>query len=108
MNATPEEAIDYMNKSICSVSNGQMMMTCFLAQINKTTLEMKYINASHEAPIVLRGEGDLKKKDLIFLTDSPGARLGQSTTSSYTAYTIQLEKNDRLLLYSDGIPDILM
>ena len=106
MNATPEEAIDYMNKSICSVSNGQMMMTCFLAQINQTTLEMKYINASHEAPIILRGVGDLKKKDLIFLTDSPGARLGQSTTSPYTVSSIQLEKNDRLLLYSDGIPDI--
>jgi phosphoserine phosphatase RsbU/P len=106
MKATPEEAIDYMNKSICSVSNGQMMMTCFLAQINKTTLEMKYINASHEAPIILRGDGDLKKKDLIFLTDSPGARLGQSTNSQYMVSTVQLEKSDRLLLYSDGIPDI--
>lgn len=110
MNAGPEEAIDYMNKSICSVSNGQMMMTCFLAQINKTTLEMKYINASHEAPIILRadgkGSGDIKKKDLIFLTDTPGARLGQSTNSPYSVSSIQLEKNDRLLLYSDGIPDI--
>lgn len=106
MNLPPEDAIDFLNKSICSVANGQMMMTCFVAQINKTTLEMKYINASHEAPIVLRGEGELKKKDLIFLTDSPGARLGQSTDSKYILSSLQLEKNDRLLLYSDGIPDI--
>ncbi len=102
----PADAIDYLNKSICSVSNGQMMMTCFVAQINKKTLEMKYINASHEAPIVLRGEGELKKKDLIFLTDSPGARLGQSVDSKYVLSSLQLEKNDRVLLYSDGIPDI--
>lgn len=102
----PADAIDYLNKSICSVSNGQMMMTCFVAQINKKTLEMKYINASHEAPIVLRGEGELKKKDLIFLTDSPGARLGQSPESKYILSSLQLEKNDRVLLYSDGIPDI--
>ena len=102
----PEEAIDYLNKSICSVANGQMMMTCFVAQINRKTLEMKYINASHEAPIILRGEGELKKKDLIFLTDSPGARLGQSVDSKYTLSTLQLEMNDRVLMYSDGIPDI--
>lgn len=106
MKLPPEEAIDYLNKSICSVSNGQMMMTCFVAQINKKTLEMKYINASHEAPIVLRGEGELKKRDLIFLTDSPGARLGQSEDSKYTLSSLQLEKNDRVLMYSDGIPDI--
>lgn len=103
---SPEDAIDYMNKSICSVSNGQMMMTCFVAQINKTTLEMKYINASHEAPIIMRGNGELKKKDLIFLTDSPGARLGQSVDSKYVLSNLQLEQNDRVLLYSDGIPDI--
>lgn len=106
MSLDPASAIDYMNRSICGVSNGQMMMTCFVAQIHKKDLSMKYVNASHEAPIILRGEGDLKKKDLIFLTEAPGARLGQSPTSQYTMSEVQLERGDRLLLYSDGIPDI--
>lgn len=106
MNVTPGTAIDYMNRSICGVSNGQMMMTCFVAQIDKKNRIMRYVNASHEAPIILRGEGDLKKKDLIFLTEAPGARLGQSPTSQYTTSEVQLEEGDRLLFYSDGIPDI--
>ncbi len=106
MNLNPDEAITYMNRSICGVSNGQMMMTCFVGQINKQTRIMKYVNASHEAPIILRGEGELKKRDLIFLTEAPGARLGQSSESKYTMSEIQLEPGDRLLLYSDGIPDI--
>lgn len=102
----PVVAIEKINKSICQVSKSKMMMTCFLGVINKKTRELKYINASHEAPLVLKNKVDLKKKDIIFLDDSKCTRLGQSLDSVYQSATYQLEAGDRIVVYTDGVPDI--
>ena len=106
LNLDPVVAIEKINKSICQVSKSKMMMTCFLGVINKKTRELKYINASHEAPLVLKNKADLKKKDIIFLDESKCTRLGQSLDSVYQSATYQLEAGDRIVVYTDGVPDI--
>lgn len=106
MNLSPVQSITLLNKAICSVSKENMMMTCFLAVFNKTSKTLTYVNASHEAPIVLKPGQQLKKKDLIHLNENSCPRLGQSPDSSYVESQIQLEQGDRILFYTDGIPDI--
>lgn len=106
LNLDPVIAIEKINKSICQVSKSKMMMTCFLGVINKKTRELRYINASHEAPLILKNKVDLKKKDIIFLDDSKCTRLGQSLDSVYQSATYQLEAGDRIVVYTDGVPDI--
>ncbi len=106
LNLDPVIAIEKINKSICQVSKSKMMMTCFLGVINKKTRELKYINASHEAPLVLKNKVDLKKKDIIFLDESKCTRLGQTLDSVYQLATYQLEAGDRIVVYTDGVPDI--
>ncbi len=106
LNLDPVVAIEKINKSICQVSKSKMMMTCFLGVINKKTRALKYINASHEAPLVLKNKVDLKKKDIIFLDESKCTRLGQSLDSVYHSAIYQLEAGDRIVVYTDGVPDI--
>jgi len=106
MNLRPVQSISLLNKAICSVSKENMMMTCFLAVFNKNTKVLTYVNASHEAPILLRPATQLKKKDLIHLNENSSPRLGQSPDSQYSESEIQLHTGDRLLFYTDGIPDI--
>ncbi len=106
LNLDPVTAIEKINKSICQVSKSKMMMTCFLGVIDKKTRELKYINASHEAPLVLKNKVDLKKKDIVFLDESKCTRLGQSLDSVYQSATYQLEAGDRIVVYTDGVPDI--
>lgn len=103
----PKEALRHLNRAIFDVSKGRIMMTFFLASIDKKTRVMTFSNASHEAPFLIhRKEGVLKKKDLIPLNDVVSPRLGQSRETEYEQHSVQLEAGDRLLLYTDGVPDI--
>ena len=106
MKVTPAESMSLLNQAICSVSKENMMMTCFLAVFNKKTRVMKYVNASHEAPIIIKPLENIKRNDFIFLNDLSAPRLGQSVDSVYQQSEVQLKVGDRLLFYTDGIPDI--
>lgn len=107
LNVDPEHALNLMNRAIYDVSKGRIMMTFFLAMIDLETREMIYSNASHEAPYLLNLKpGQLKKKDLIPLNDVNSPRLGQDRETTYQQTKLQLEPGDRILFYTDGIPDI--
>ncbi len=106
MNAAPAQSMELLNQAICSVSKNNMMMTCFLGVFNKRTKVLTYVNASHEPPIVMKRSAMISKKDLVFLNDTVAPRLGQSLSSTYTESQVQLVSGDRILFYTDGIPDI--
>ncbi len=106
MQVTPPEAMGLLNQALCSVSKENMMMTCFLAVFDKKTRVMKYVNASHEAPIIIKPIENIKKTDFIFLNEFSDPRLGQSTASTYQQAEVQLSPGDRMLFYTDGIPDV--
>lgn len=107
MNVTPSIALSLMNKAICEVSRGRIMMTFFLACFDPKTNIMTYSNASHEAPFLIRkGEGALKKKDLVPMNEVNSPRLGQSKDTVYQETSIQLQKDDLVFFYTDGVADI--
>lgn len=103
----PGKAIELMNQAIYDVSKGRIMMTFALASFDPKTGELVYVNASHEAPFLVRNKSDaLKKKDLEFLNETNNPRLGQSRDSVYQESRIILEQNDFVFFYTDGIADI--
>ena len=106
LNLRPAEAMSSLNKAICSVSKENMMMTCFLAQLDKKTKVLTYVNASHEAPIIIRNYEQLTRKDLIFLNEVTSPCLGQAPNSIYEEATIQMETGHRLMVFTDGVPDV--
>jgi len=103
---TPLQALQLINTAIHGTSKGKMMMTFFLAAINKFTGEMSYSNASHEFPYVLRNKRPLDKSDVEMLDKSNGPRLGYAVDSKYDQATLQLNQGDIVLFYTDGIPDL--
>ena len=107
LNISPAKALELLNHSIYDVSKGRIMMTFFLASFDLQTGELIYCNASHEAPFLMKkGEGPLKKKDLIPLNEVNNPRLGQSRDSSYKEESIKLDAGDAIFFYTDGVPDI--
>ncbi len=107
LNVSPAKAMELLNRSIYDVSKGRIMMTFFVAAFDLETGEFTYSNASHEAPFLIKkGESALKKKDLIPLNEVNNPRLGQTRDSTYTETTIQLDKDDAIFFYTDGVPDI--
>lgn len=107
LSITPAKALELLNRSIYDVSRGRIMMTFFLASFDLDTGELVYCNASHEAPFLIKkGEGALKKKDLVPLNEVNNPRLGQARDSQYEQTSVQLEPGDAVFFYTDGIPDI--
>lgn len=107
LNISPAQALELLNRSIYDVSKGRIMMTFFLASFDLATGELVYCNASHEAPFLMKkGEGPLKKKDLIPLNEVNNPRLGQSRESKYEETSVKLDAGDAVFFYTDGIPDI--
>ncbi len=107
LNIEPKAAMALMNRSIYGVSHGNVMMTFFLGCYDRTSKKFTYSNASHEGPyLIKKSSKPPKKKDLIPLNDVNGPRLGQNKEMEYEQITIDLEAGDRILFYTDGIPDI--
>ncbi|MGZ3744688.1 MAG: SpoIIE family protein phosphatase, partial [Pseudobdellovibrionaceae bacterium] len=107
LNVTPAQALELLNRSIYDVSKGRIMMTFFLGAYDPTTAELTYVNASHEAPFLIKkGAQPLKKKDLITLNEVNNPRLGQDRETKYKQTTIHLDPEDMVFFYTDGIPDI--
>jgi sigma-B regulation protein RsbU (phosphoserine phosphatase) len=107
LNVEPGAALGLMNSSIYEVSHGNVMMTFFLGCFDRVTKKFTYCNASHEAPFLIKKkDGALKKKDLIPLNDVNSPRLGQAKDTVYEQCEIDFNEGDRILFYTDGIPDI--
>ncbi len=100
-------ALGLLNRAVYEVSKGRIMMTFFLGCYDPETRVFTYSNASHEAPFLIRkGTKPLAKKDLIPLNDVISPRLGQAIDSHFDEVSIELLVDDRILFYTDGIPDI--
>lgn len=107
LKVTPSEALTYLNRAISEVSKGRIMMTFFLGCYDPLTRVFVYANASHEAPFLIRKtDKPPKKKDLEPLNEVTDPRLGQAVDTVYRETSIQLAPGDRILLYTDGIPDV--
>lgn len=107
LNVEPAHALQLLNRAIYDVSKGRIMMTFFVASIDLDTHVLTYANASHEGPYLInKKDQPLKKKDLIPLNDVNDPRLGQARDTVYKQTKVDLQPGDRVLFYTDGIPDI--
>ena len=101
------EALGILNRAICETSKGKMMMTFFLAAIDKKSGVMTYANASHEPPLWLAGSVTEPTRDDFFaLNDINNPRLGEQINRVFKESTIQLKTGDRLVFYTDGVVDV--
>lgn len=104
MNCEPEEAMKLLNSSIYDVSAGKMMMTCFVARFDRKNMTMKYVNASHEIPILIPDKKEISVSDLsfVFSTEQRNMRLGQQQDSDFMATTVNLTEKIQLFFFTDG------
>lgn len=103
-----EDVAHLWSDSIFECSNGLVYMTALLTEINTTTGEMKIINASHVHPLRLRSADPLVadyEAETISLTSSP--RLGEKGVTNWEVQNHRIQPGDMLLLYTDGIFDIV-
>lgn len=103
---SPREMLVFMNNALHQTSQGKKSMTMSLLKINKTTGIVRFANASHESPLILRNLSMQTKFSQLTSLDNPKSQpLGYLADSDYEEGDFQLQPNDTILVYTDGAPD---
>lgn len=88
----------YLNRAIFESSNGHVLMTAFVGCYDMKNRNMDYVNASHEAGVVLQKNGEFE-----LITDPVSHRLGQSLDNEYQVGSRQLQPGERIFFLTDGL-----
>lgn len=97
-----DEIIRAINKDICKGNENLMFITFFAGILNVKSGELIYCNAGHNYPFLLRKDGGIKTFD-----ETHGVPLGIDPGQDYGTGKIILERNEMLVLYSDGITEAM-
>ena len=98
--ASPSELLGFLNRRLAEryTSNGSFV-TAFHGLFDPVTRKLSFASAGHPAPRIVRG------RSVIPCTVKPGLPLGIEADEEYPQATIQLERGDTLVIYTDGITE---
>jgi sigma-B regulation protein RsbU (phosphoserine phosphatase) len=95
-----ELACERINRMLFERTACERFATLFWGVFDPVTRTLRYVNAGHAAPMLVREAGN----SLIRL-DEGGPLLGVLLSARYSAGTVKIEHGDTLVLYSDGITE---
>ena len=100
---TLTELVEGMNRYACSNSqNGLRFTTAFLGEFSPASRSLTYINAGHNAPILLRSSSQA----LEYLSNG-GLPLGIKADAHYESGEIVLQPGDWLMIFTDGLVEAM-
>ena len=95
---TPGEALSFVNKRLCQNNSADMFATIWLGFIELSTGKLTMANAGHNDPVVCRKNGEVE-----FIKSRHGLLAGAFEEIRYKNTEVQLQKGDKLFLYTDGL-----
>ena len=95
------EILTKTNEGICSDNQVEMFVTVWLGILEISTGRITAANAGHEYPALMKHrDGEFK-----LFKDRHGLVIGAIEGIKYREYEFQLEKGDKLFVYTDGVPE---
>ena len=98
MGADPVKVFNHVNKFLCRHSEVGRYATMFIGIVGRDGM-LEYIKAGHPSPLLLR------KGQVTELYNEGSFPVGLIPEASYESACLQLEPEDTLVLYSDGITE---
>jgi phosphoserine phosphatase RsbU/P len=93
------ELIAKLNVYLCANTPLDRLITLFYGELDTSTGELCYVNAGHNAPILMRSDKNLDH------LHSTALVLGVDSNALFEAKTIRIHQGERLLLYTDGVSE---
>ncbi|MFA6129191.1 MAG: SpoIIE family protein phosphatase [Bacteroidales bacterium] len=93
------DCMNYVNRLLCNESVSCMFVTVFYGILNTANGEVEYVNAGHNPPYIVSGNGISK----VEMTD--GTILGCLDDFEYRSKKVVLQPGDLLYLYTDGVTE---
>lgn len=100
MPVPPEKVVKQLNQWFQSSPEQMLYFTMVYGYIQRHTGELSFTQAGHPRPIVLQADDGSCR-----LCGEGGFPVGMLPDLDYDSVRLQLDKGDRLFLYSDGIPE---
>src|SRR6516164_2400331 len=94
--------IGHVDRLVHAASPKHLYASLFYAEYDAVTRALRYVNAGHNAPMVLRWEDSQCK---VIRLEPTGTPLGLLDRSHFTSQALQLKIGDVLLMYTDGITE---
>lgn len=97
----PAGVLNYVNQKFGDFFLTESFFTIFYGVLDLATMELVYARGGHPAPVLLHKNGVTEYLDE---GDMP---LGLMREASYQEFTKLLKKGDKLVLYSDGLTEVI-
>jgi sigma-B regulation protein RsbU (phosphoserine phosphatase) len=97
----PEPVVARINQRLCADVGSGGFASLLYGLLDPRDRSFRYVNAGHPAGIVVRRDGSLTR------LETGGILLGVETSATYDAGHETFEPGDLLLLFSDGVTDVL-
>jgi sigma-B regulation protein RsbU (phosphoserine phosphatase) len=93
----PARVLGAVNHQLHTASLADRFATLVYGVFDPATRTLRYVNAGHNPPIVIRRDGS------IVWLDTAGLPLGLLPGSTYDEGVLQLRPGDRMIAYTDGV-----
>jgi hypothetical protein len=97
--ASPAAMTAIVNRLACERDSTGQFATMFLAVVDEATLTLRYTNAGHNFPVLVRAGGER------VLLETGGLLTGMMPGVPYDEAAIALQPGDRLVVYTDGVTE---
>jgi sigma-B regulation protein RsbU (phosphoserine phosphatase) len=93
------ELMTKLNEYLCANIPENKLVTLFYGELDTATGELSYVNAGHNAPVMVRGGTNLERLAATSIV------LGIDRNTAFEVKTTEIRPEDRLLLFTDGITE---
>jgi len=93
------DLITKLNRYLCDNIPANRLVTLFYAELHAGSGEMRFVNAGHNSPFLLRQNQPPVRLEATSLV------LGVLANAQFEAREMRLEAGDRLLLFTDGVSE---
>ncbi|MGE5255879.1 MAG: SpoIIE family protein phosphatase [Hyphomicrobiales bacterium] len=103
LNTSPAQVMSQVHKLFIHNIRFDTFVTFFLGSFDSSTKTFAFCNAGHQPPLVLRNSRTHKNSvDMLLPT---GAAIGLIEEAEFAEKTMQLQTEDLLVLYTDGVTE---
>jgi phosphoserine phosphatase RsbU/P len=100
----PAEMIQLINRLVYEGSASNRYATFFYGEYDPQSRKLLYVNAGHNSPIVYRPNGDGRQ---ILRLEEGGTVIGLFPETPYEEASVQLQKGDVIVGFTDGISEAM-
>jgi phosphoserine phosphatase RsbU/P len=92
-------AVAAVNRQVYRSAPANRYATLFYGVFDEATCTLRYVNAGHNPPMVIRPDGS------IIWLETGGSPVGMFPDSAYGEGSVQFQRGDLILAYTDGVTE---